>query len=106
MTNTTTKVSLRETYDRIVVKVTYPSGGSVELRINRYSEKLLVGGSKDPEIARQQLAVLDAWVKPVGNESHGDRAKRVADLAGRYRSVGELVAQLGGVPVKQEATPT
>lgn len=96
--SSSTKVIKRETYDRIVVKAQYPTGGSVELRINRNSESLVVGGSNDPELSRHQAKVIQKWSDYLPGESNKQRAGRVADMLGRYQSVGALVEALEGKP--------
>ena len=79
-----------------MVRAVYPSGGSLELRINRYSEKLLVGGSNDAKVGAAQQATLWRWATRMQEETQSQRVRRVADMAGRYNSIAELVLALEG----------
>jgi len=91
---TETKVTRRDSYDRLVVKVQYPSGGSVELRINRYSDTVLVAGSNDPTESKRQLQLVSKWSALRKDETHGQRAERFAAEAGKHRTVGQFVAAI------------
>jgi hypothetical protein len=89
------KVAVRDSYDYMSVKVTFPSKGSLFFSITRSGEKLVAGVSMDERIGRYQMAALERWVKlQPGETSNKQRMERIAKLAGECVSVGELVAKI------------
>ena len=90
-------VAIVDTFDRITVKAQFPSGGSLRFTAGRSRDTLSVGASNDPAKAKVQIAVIDKWCRLLPTETHGQRAKRIADLAKTALSVGDLVTKIGEI---------